>query len=105
MAITTTTISNLLEKIIRPAVEDQFTKKALIWQIARRNFGIVRWSGLDFYIPIRTQRMSGVYGLPENADLIPGEPKYAQAKATAILETATYPVSYTHLTLPTICSV
>lgn len=80
-------ISAVLEKIIRPAVEDQFTQKALLWQIARKNFGITSWNNLDFYIPIRTTRMPGVYALPEDADLIEGRPTYTQAQVTAKLMT------------------
>jgi hypothetical protein len=93
MPIQVTDLSALLEKIIRPAVEDQFTNEATLWQIAQKNFGITRWAGLDFYIPIRTARFPGVYALPEGAALISGGPTFTQAKATAKTMTGSFTIT------------
>lgn len=93
MAIQFSDISAILEKVIRPALEDQVTSEATLWQIARKNFGITQWVNQTFYIPIRTSRFPGVYALPEGAALIQGKPTLTQAYATAITETGSFTIT------------
>jgi len=85
--ISLSTVESLLEKVIQPAVQDQFTKKALLYQIAKKNFGISNWAGDKFFIPVGVQRFPGVIALPDGEPLLHGEASYAQAEASVKLLT------------------
>src|SRR5690242_8144555 len=86
-------ISNILEKIIRPAIEEQLYKKTLLFAAMQKNAGITNMSNNSFYIPIRTGRHSGVVAITEGNNLQNGKPTILQAQVSAKWETGTFQIS------------
>ncbi len=85
-------VSDLLQKVIRPAVEDQFTTKSLLYQIAKKNFGISKWVSDTFYFPVRTQKMGGTIALPDGESLQQGSFKLAQGNGVVKLQTGAFTI-------------
>ena len=88
-----TVVSDILKKAIAPAVYDQFSSKALLYQIAKKNIGITHWVNDTFYFPVRVQRFGGVIALPDGKNLQHGDPKFTQGSASVKLLTGSYEIN------------
>jgi len=86
-------VSDILKKAIAPAVYDQFTSQALLYQIARKNFGISQWVNDKFYFPVRVKRFGGVIALPDGKDLQHGDPEFTQGYATVKMITGSFEIN------------
>lgn len=86
-------VSAILKKAIAPAVYDQFTSKALLYQIARKNAGITQWVNDKFYFPVRVQRFGGVIALPDGKSLQHGDTKFTQGYAAVKLITGSFEIN------------
>lgn len=109
-AITLSDLSDILEKIIRPAVEDQLYAKTILWNMfggyqadgqskkdsmPKLNAGVLKTS-LDndaFYIPILTAHSSGAVAIAEGGSLVTGKPTTNQAKVSARYQTGTFQIN------------
>jgi len=85
-------VSDILKKAIAPAIYDQFTSKALLYQIAKKNAGITQWVNDKFYFPVRVQRFGGVIALPDGKSLQHGDPKFTQGVASVKLITGSFEI-------------
>jgi len=88
-----TVVSDILKKAIAPAVYDQFTSKALLYQIARKNVGITQQVNDKFYFPVRVQRSGGVIALPDRKNLQHGDPKFTQGVVSVKLITGSFEIT------------
>ena len=88
-----TSVSAVLTKVISPAIEDQFNNKALLYQIAKKNFRVSHWSNDTFYIPLRTSRSAGVIALPDGKSLQHGAAGFSQASAAVKLLTGSFVIN------------
>lgn len=104
-SITLSDLTNILEKVIRPAVEDQLYYKTILWNMIggynselgtgeKKNMGVLKTS-LDnqtFYIPILTAHSSGAVAIAEGGTLLAGKPTLDQASIPARYETGTFQI-------------
>lgn len=104
-SITLSDLTNILEKVIRPAVEDQLYYKTILWNMVggynselgtgeRKNMGVLKTSmdNQTFYIPILTAHSSGAVAIAEGGTLNPGKPTLDQASIPARYETGTFQI-------------
>ena len=85
-------VSAILKKAIAPAVYDQFSSKALLYQIAKKNAGITNWVNDKFYFPVRVQRFGGVIALPDGKNLQHGDDSLTQGYASVKLLTGSFEI-------------
>jgi hypothetical protein len=103
--ITLSDLNEILEKVIRPAVEDQLYYKTILWNMVggynselgtgeKKNMGVLKTSmdNQTFYIPILTAHSSGAVAIAEGGSLIAGKPTLDQAAIPARYETGTFQI-------------
>lgn len=78
-----TNISNILKKVIAPAIEDVLPKKTIFYDMLQKNRGVTPMGNNTFYITLRTGRHSGIAAIAEGATLPSGKPAYSQANVSA----------------------
>ena len=76
-------ISNILKKVIAPAIEDVLPKKTIFYDMLQKNRGVTPMGNNTFYITMRTGRHSGIAAIAEGATLPSGKPAYSQASVSA----------------------
>ncbi len=73
-------LSALLEKVIEPFVGQNVAQKTLLYNFVAKKTPPFERKGLEVYVPIRTSRHAGVYGIPDSESTVGrGEAKYEQA--------------------------
>ena len=78
-----TNVSNVLQKIIAPAIEQVLPYKTIWYDMLEKNKGVTSMANNTFYITIRSGRHSGISAVAEGATLPSGKPKYDQANVSA----------------------
>lgn len=97
--ITQTTVANLLEKVIQPAINNQMRKEFIGFQLAKtegQNSArdrIIKFGNSDFYIPLQTSQHSGAVAIAENGTLVNGDFTDALAKVTCKYQTGSQLIS------------
>ena len=83
--ITLTTVANLLEKVIQPAVQDQMNTDFIGYNLAKKvrrgtpNSRIVEWGNDKYYITMKAAHHSGAAAIAEDGSLNNGKPTHAQS--------------------------
>jgi hypothetical protein len=78
-----TNISNILQKVIAPAIEQILPTKTIFYDMLEKNKGVTSMANNTFYITLRTGRHSGIAAINEGATLPSGRPSYSQATVSA----------------------
>ncbi len=93
MAILLTNVSNALEKVIQPFIQDNFNKMTpLLDQIKKHSD--VEFFNDNFYAPVRTSRHSGITGLAnDGSTLRSGSSQIGQASVGVKILTGTFDIS------------
>lgn len=76
-------VSNVLQKIIAPAIEQVLPMKTIWYDMLQKNKGVTSMANNTFYVTIRSGRHSGIAAIAEGATLPSGKPKYDQANVSA----------------------
>ncbi len=76
-------ISNVLRKVIAPAIEEVLPKQTIWYDMLSKNRGVTSMDNNSFYVTLRTGRHSGISAVAEGATLPSGHPKYSQANISA----------------------
>uniref|UniRef100_A0A7V3JAF7 Phage major capsid protein n=1 Tax=candidate division CPR3 bacterium TaxID=2268181 RepID=A0A7V3JAF7_UNCC3 len=93
MAITISDISNILQKIIAPRIEEQLPTETIWYDMLSRNSGVTPMANNTFYITLRTARHSGITAVTEGAKLASGKPSWSQANVPAKYVFGTFDIS------------
>lgn len=87
LSTTTTTyltnISNILKKVIAPAIQQVLPKETIWYDMLKTNSGVTPLANNNFYLSIRSGRHSGIAAIGEGATLPIGKPAYSQATISA----------------------
>ena len=78
-----TNISNVLKKVIAPAIEEVLPKETIWFDMLKTNSGVTPMANNTFYISIRSGRHSGIASVAEGATLPSGKPQFSQANVSA----------------------
>lgn len=93
MAIQISDVSNALQKVIRPFIQDNFNKEAILLDKMERNSGVTFMND-TFYVSTRTSRNGGVTNLADDGNtLITGKSSIGQASAGYKIMTGTFDIS------------
>lgn len=104
--ITLSDVSNILEKIIRPAVEDQLYARVILWNmfggydpgtgdLKNKNMGVLKtdMDNQTFYVPILQAHSAGAVTIAEGGTLRAGKPLLDQAAISARYSTGTFQIT------------
>ena len=83
MASTISTISNILEKDIAPAIQRELFDETVLLNHIKRNAGNVRMANNTFYISAQTAHHGGTYSIAEDGTIYTGSPTYDQMSVGA----------------------
>lgn len=78
-----TNISNVLKKVIAPAIQEVLPKETIWYDMLKTNAGVTPMANNTFYVSIRSGRHSGIAGIAEGATLPSGKPAFSQANVSA----------------------
>lgn len=82
LSTTTTTyltdISNVLQKVIAPKIEEVLPEETVWYDILKKNSGVQKLANNSFYITVRNGRHSGIAAVAEGAKLASGKPSFTQ---------------------------
>lgn len=93
MAVTLSGVSNALQKVLLPYIQDNFDKEHLLLDNIKRNQG-VQFLNNTFYAPIRTSRHGGVTNLADDGStLVSGSSAIGQASVNTKILTGTFDIS------------
>jgi hypothetical protein len=93
MAILLSNVSNALNKIILPYIQDNFNKQTILLDQLKRNTGVTFMNDY-FYAPIRTSRHGGVTNLANDGNaLVSGKASLGQAYVGVKIITGTFDIS------------
>jgi hypothetical protein len=93
MAITLSNVSNALQKVILPYIQDNFNKNTLLLDKLKRNDGVTPMND-NFYAPIRTSRHGGITNLSnDGASLVSSKASIGQASVGVKILTGTFDIS------------
>lgn len=93
MAIALSNVTNALQKVIMPYIQDNFTKTTPLLDQIKRNQGVTFMND-NFYAPIRTSRHGGVVNLANDAAaLVSGSSSIGQASVPVKTVTGTFDIS------------
>jgi hypothetical protein len=93
MAIQISDVSNALEKVIMPFIQDNFEKSTILLDQVKRNQGVTFMND-NFYAPIRTSRHGGITNLADDGNtLVSGKASIGQARVGVKLLTGTFDIS------------
>lgn len=71
-------ISNVLQKVIAPKIEEVLPEDVIFYDMLKRNSGVQKLANNTFYLTVRDGRHSGIAAVAEGAKLASGKPKYSQ---------------------------
>jgi hypothetical protein len=93
MAVLLTNVSNALEKVILPYIQDNFNKQTILLDQVKRNKGVTFMNDY-FYAPIRSSRHGGVTNLANDGNsLVSGKSSIGQAYVGVKILTGTFDIS------------
>lgn len=93
MAIEITDVSNALQKVIMPFIQDNFPKQTILLDQVKRNKGVTFMNNA-FYAPVRSGRNGGVTALANDGNqLISGKSSIGQANVGVKVLTGTFDIS------------
>jgi len=93
MTIGISNVSNALQKVIMPYIQDNFNKQTILLDQVKRNKGVTFMNDY-FYAPIRTSRNSGVTNLAnDTSTLLSGSSSIGQAYVGVKILTGTFDIS------------
>ena len=93
MAVTIADVSNVLTKVIRPFVQDNYDKKTILMDKIKKD-SEMQFLNNNFYAPIRSSRHGGITNLADDGNsLITGSSATAQASIGVKLLTGTFDIS------------
>lgn len=93
MAILLSNVSNALQKVIMPFIQDNFNKQTILLDKLKRNKGVTFMND-NFYAPIRTSRNGGITNLGNDGNsLVSGKSSIGQASVGVKLLTGTFDIS------------
>jgi hypothetical protein len=93
LAILLTNVSNALNKIILPYIQDNFNKQTILLDQLKRNTGVTFMNDY-FYAPVRSSRHGGVTALANDGDaLVSGKASIGQAYVGVKILTGTFDIS------------
>jgi hypothetical protein len=78
-----TNISNVLKKVIAPAIQEVLPQETIWFDMLKTNSGITPMANNTFYISIRSGRHSGIASVAEGATLPSGKPAWSQTNVSA----------------------
>lgn len=93
MAILLSNVSNALQKVIMPYIQDNFNKYTILLDQLKRNKGVTFMNDY-FYAPVRTSRHGGVTNLAtDGSTLLSGSASLGQAYVGVKIITGTFDIS------------
>ena len=93
MAIQLTNVTNALQKVIMPYIQDNFNKQTVLLDQVKRNTGVTFMND-NFYAPVRTSRHGGVVNLANDGNsLVSGKSSIGQASVGVKILTGTFDIS------------
>ncbi len=93
MAILLSNVTNALEKVIKPFIQDNFNKTTPLLDQLKRNSG-VSFLNDNFYAPVRTSRHGGITNLANDGNnLVSGKSSIGQASVAVKILTGTFDIS------------
>jgi hypothetical protein len=93
MAILLSNVTNALEKVIMPYIQDNFNKQTILLDQVKRNKG-VQFMNDNFYAPIRSSRHGGITNLANDGNtLVSGKSSIGQASVGVKILTGTFDIS------------
>lgn len=78
-----TNISNVLQKVIAPAIQEVLPKETVWYDMLKVNSGVTAMANNTFYLSLRSGRHSGIAAIAEGATLPSGKPAFSQANVSA----------------------
>ncbi len=93
MAITISNVTNALEKVIQPFIQDNFNKKTPLLDQIKRNDNVEFFND-NFYSPVRTSRHGGIVNLANDGNTLrSGKASIGQASVGYKTLTGTFDIS------------
>ncbi len=93
MAILLSNVSNALQKVIMPFIQDNFNKQTILLDQLKRNKGVTFMND-NFYAPIRSSRHGGIVNLANDGDsLVSSKSSIGQASVAVKILTGTFDIS------------
>lgn len=93
MAVLLSDVTNTLQKVIMPFIQDNFDKKTILLDQVKRNQGVTFMND-NFYAPIRTSRHGGITNLANDGNsLVTGSSSTGQASVAVKLLSGTFDIS------------
>jgi hypothetical protein len=93
MAILLSNVTNALQKVIMPFIQDNFNKQTILLDQVKRNKGVT-FMNENFYAPIRSSRHGGVTNLAnDGSTLVSGKSSIGQASVGVKILTGTFDIS------------
>ena len=93
MAILISDVTNALQKVIMPYIQDNYDKESVLLNQVKRNQGVTFMND-TFYAPIRTSRHGGITNLANDGNtLVSGKSSIGQASIGVKILTGTFDIS------------
>lgn len=93
MAVLLSDVTNTLQKVIMPFIQDNFNKQTILLDQVKKNQGVTFMNDY-FYAPIRTSRHGGVTNLANDGNtLVTGSSSTGQASVAVKILTGTFDIS------------
>jgi hypothetical protein len=93
MAVTIADVTDTLQKVIMPFIQDNFPKQTILLDQVKRNQG-VQFMNNNFYAPIRSSRHGGITNLADDGNsLVSGSSSTDQASVSVKILTGTFDIS------------
>ena len=93
MAVQISDVSNALQKVIMPYIQDNIPKQTVLLDQMKRNQGVTFMND-NFYAPIRTSRHGGITNLANDGNsLVSGKASIGQASVGVKIMTGTFDIS------------
>jgi hypothetical protein len=93
MAVLLSNVTNALQKVIMPFIQDNFNKQTILLDQVKRNQGVTFMND-NFYAPVRTSRHGGVANLANDGNsLVSSKASIGQASVGVKILTGTFDIS------------
>lgn len=93
MTVLLSNVTNALEKVIKPFIQDNFNKQTILMDQLKRNVGVTFMND-NFYAPVRSSRHGGVTNLANDGNsLVSSSASIGQASIAVKIITGTFDIS------------
>lgn len=93
MAVLLSDVTNTLQKVIMPFIQDNFNKQTILLDQVKKNQGVTFMNNY-FYAPVRTSRHGGITNLADDGNtLVSGSSSTGQASVAVKILTGTFDIS------------